>query len=200
MEPDVLKETVKELDQSAKLIRDLVSDLIKLRRSLLKAYSGLSKLVEEPELLKPAAPLPSLSTPPSPPTPIPQQAEIAPPSALHTTTPPLVQPQAKPSVTSITTPSAAPPTVKETAAKGEMSNFVVAFSESVKSDPHVSNVIKKLSEFREKIEKKYVYHPILSEVKLVVSKFQGIPEDSVLSEDDVNKLLEKLSDWVSRLS
>ncbi|MEM1510970.1 MAG: hypothetical protein QXN15_00165 [Candidatus Jordarchaeales archaeon] len=191
-ETNTLKETVKELDQSAKLIRDLVSNLIKLRHSLLKAYSGLSKLLEEPELMKPAAPSPTpLPAPPSPPTPTPQQAEEAPSTPPATAVLPVQPPVAPPT---------APHAVEEVLVEGEMANFVTAFSGSIKSDPHVSNVIKKLNEFKEKIEKKYVYHPVLSEVKLAISKLQGMPGDSVLSESDVNEILRKLSNWVSRLS
>ncbi|MBS7248595.1 MAG: hypothetical protein KIH04_10005, partial [Candidatus Freyarchaeota archaeon] len=96
-ETNTLKETVKELDQSAKLIRDLVSNLIKLRHSLLKAYSGLSKLLEEPELMKPAAPSPTpLPAPPSPPTPTPQQAEEAPSTPPATAVLPVQPPVAPP--------------------------------------------------------------------------------------------------------
>lgn len=185
MEVDVLKETVKELDQSAKLIRDLVSDLIKLRRSLLKAYSGLSKIIEEPELLKPAAPpTPQPSTQPlTPPPPIPQ-AEVTPP------TPPA----------SVAPPAAPPAPAQKVAAEGEMAAFVAALSESIKSDPRASNVVKKLGELREIVEKKYVYHPVLSEIKLVISKLQSIPGDSVLGGGGLSEVLKKLSEWAFRLS
>ncbi|MBS7287226.1 MAG: hypothetical protein KIH01_00360 [Candidatus Freyarchaeota archaeon] len=197
MEVDVLKETVKELDQSAKLIRDLVSDLIKLRRSLLKAYSGLSKLVEEPELLKPAAPptpQPSMQ-PLTPPPPI-QQAEVTPPTPPATVAPPTPPP----TVASLAPPVAPPEPVHKVAVEGEIAAFVTALSESIKSDPRTSNVIKKLGELREKVEKKYVYHPVISEIKLVASKLQSMPGDSILSGDNLSDVLEKLSEWASRLS
>ncbi|MEM1658703.1 MAG: hypothetical protein QXX87_01745 [Candidatus Jordarchaeales archaeon] len=188
MEGNILEETVKELDRSAKLIRDLVADLIKLRRSLLKAYSNLSRLVEEPELLKQA--------PSTPLTPQPQLVEAPPP-----TPPPPVQPPLTPQVSVPAALSVVPPAPREELpVKGELAPIVKELMESIKSNPQASNIATKLSAFKENIEKKYIYHPVLSEVKLVISKFQSIPGSSVLSEGEVEELLKKILNWASRIS
>lgn len=191
MEHNILEETVRELDRSAKLIRDLVADLIKLRRSLLKVYSNLGRLVEEPALLK---------QPSAPPTPQPQRVE-APPPAPPVTPPPPVPPPLVPQVPAPTAPPAAPPAPpEELPVKGELAPIVKELMESIKSNPQVSNVAKKLSAFKESIEKKYIYHPVLSEVKLAISKLQGIPGGNMLSDSEVEELLKKILNWASRLS
>ena len=192
MELGDLKEIIQELDNSAKLIRELVANLIKLRRSLLKAYSSINRIIGEAPAPREGvtvavekAALPAVLPPEG------QQAVPEEGGAKKEVETRLELQEGK---------MEAKEAAVEVIGEGEAALMVKKAAESINVNPQVSNVINELRRLKEELQKKIPYHPVFSEITLTISKLQAMPGEGRLDDESKKEMLNKLSEWASRLS